>query len=136
MNVSTELLEKAKTAKSAEDLVVMAKAENIELTAEQAAKYFAELHKTGELSDEELDNVSGGWFCSSEPSKPAKYKVGDFVEYYRQYEKGWGYLRAASYHSYITDVKYEGGNWMYKLEAGTLEGAEYINEERILRLSK
>ena len=60
MNISKELLEKAKTAKSAEELLAMAKAENIEMTAEEAAKYFAELHKTGELSDEELDNVSGG----------------------------------------------------------------------------
>ena len=60
MNISKELLEKAKTAKSAEELIAMAKAENIEMTAEEAAKYFAELHKTGELSDEELDNVSGG----------------------------------------------------------------------------
>ena len=54
MNISKELLEKAKTAKSAEELLEMAKAENIELSAEQAAKAFAELHKAGELSDEEL----------------------------------------------------------------------------------
>ena len=42
MNISKELLEKAKTAKSAEELLAMAKAEKVE------------------LSDEELDNVSGG----------------------------------------------------------------------------
>ena len=60
MNITKELLEKAKTAKSAEELLEMAKAENIELTEEQAAKAFAELNKIGELSDEELDNVAGG----------------------------------------------------------------------------
>ena len=60
MNISKELLEKAKTAKTAEELLAMAKAENIEMTAEEANKVYAELHKTGELSDEELDNVSGG----------------------------------------------------------------------------
>ena len=60
MNFTNALIEKAKTAKSAEELLAMAKAENIEMTAEEAAKYFAELHKTGELSDDELDNVSGG----------------------------------------------------------------------------
>ena len=60
MNISKELLKKAKTAKSAEELLEMAKAEKIELTEEEAAKAFAELNKTGELSDEELDNVSGG----------------------------------------------------------------------------
>ena len=60
MNISKELLEKAKTAKTAEELLAMAKEENIELTVEQAAKAFAELNITGELSDEELDNVAGG----------------------------------------------------------------------------
>ena len=52
MNISKELLEKAKTAKTVEELIEMAKAENIELSAEQAAKAFAELNKSGELSDE------------------------------------------------------------------------------------
>ena len=60
MKFTDEMLEKAKTAKSAEELLEMAKAENIEISAEEAAKAFAELNKTGELSDEELDNVSGG----------------------------------------------------------------------------
>ena len=60
MKFSKELIEKAKTAKTAEELLAMAKAENIALTEEQAAKAFAELNKTGELSDEELDNVVGG----------------------------------------------------------------------------
>lgn len=63
MQFSKELIEKAKTAKSAEELLAMAKAENIELTEEEAAKAFAELNKSGELSDEELDNVAGG--CGS-----------------------------------------------------------------------
>ena len=52
MNITKELFEKAKTAKSAEELLAMAKAENIEISAEEAAKAFAELNKTGELSDE------------------------------------------------------------------------------------
>ena len=60
MNVSKELIEKAKTAKTAEELLEMAKEESIEMSAEQAAEYFATIHASGELSDEELDNVSGG----------------------------------------------------------------------------
>ena len=60
MKFSNEMIEKAKTAKSAEELLELAKAENINFTAEEAAKAFAELNKTGELSDEELDNVAGG----------------------------------------------------------------------------
>ena len=78
MKFSNEMIEKAKTAKSAEELLEMAKAENIELSAEQAAKAFAELNKTGELSDEELDNVSGGCGRDYEPSgETPKFHVGD-----------------------------------------------------------
>ena len=78
MKISKELLKKAKTAKTAEELLAMAKAENIELTEKQAAKAFAEFNKTGELSDEELDNVSGGCGRDYEPSgETPKFHVGD-----------------------------------------------------------
>ena len=78
MKFSNEMIEKAKTAKSAEELLEMAKAENIELSAEQAAKAFAELNKTGELSEDELDNVSGGCGRDYEPSgETPKFHVGD-----------------------------------------------------------
>ena len=77
MKISKELLEKAKTAKSAEELLEMAKTENINFTAEEAAKAFAELNKTGELSDEELDNVAGGGCGDSNKSGDTpKYSVG------------------------------------------------------------
>ena len=76
MNVSKELLEKAKTAKTAEELIEMAKEENIELTVEQAAKAFDELNKTGELSDEELDNVAGGG-----GGRPPKFHRNDRVSH-------------------------------------------------------
>ena len=76
MNISKELIEKAKTAKSAEELLEMAKAEKIELTEEEATKAFAELNKTGELSDEELDNVSGG--CKG---RTPKFSVNDRVSH-------------------------------------------------------
>ena len=77
MNISKELIEKAKTAKSAEELLAMAKAEKVELTEEEAAKAFAELNKSGELSDEELDNVAGG--CDGFKPTKWKYNVGDCV---------------------------------------------------------
>ena len=77
MNISKELIEKAKTAKSAEELLEMAKAEKIELTEEEAAKAFEELNKNGELSDEELDNVAGG--CDEFKPTKWKYNVGDCV---------------------------------------------------------
>ena len=55
-----ELFEKAKEAKSAEELLSLAKENGMELTEEEAVAYFAQLNKSGELSDEELDNVAGG----------------------------------------------------------------------------
>ena len=70
-------MEKARTANSAEELLAMAKAESVELTEEQAEKAFAELHKTGEIADEELDNVAGG--CGEEEIPEPKYKIGDMV---------------------------------------------------------
>lgn len=56
-----ELIEKAKNAHSAEELLILAEKENITLTKEQAEEYFARLNPTmGELADDELDAVSGG----------------------------------------------------------------------------
>lgn len=86
MNISKEMLEKAKSAQSAEELLEMAKAEGVELTAEDAGKAFAELHRSGELADDELDNVSGG--CGDPDGGTSgdtpKYKVGDKVSYFNQ----------------------------------------------------
>ena len=96
MKFTKELLDKAKTAESAEELAEMAKEENIEMTEEEATEAFAELHKTGELSDEELDNVFGG--CGGGSGKPTlaggqnspelvtfRYAVGQEVEVFNNY---------------------------------------------------
>ena len=59
--MNQELIKKAKAAKSVEELLELAKASNVELSEEQAKEYFAKLNPTkGELSDDELDDVSGG----------------------------------------------------------------------------
>ena len=61
MELRKELLAKAKEAKSVEELLAFAKENGIELTDEKAKEYFTKLNtKSEELSDEELDNVSGG----------------------------------------------------------------------------
>ena len=60
-NFTPEMIEKAKAAKSAEELLEIAKANKLEITADEAATYFAQLNpKSGELSDDDLDNVAGG----------------------------------------------------------------------------
>ena len=61
MEMSKELLAKAKEAKTPEELMAFAKENNMEMTEESAKAYFDLIHpKTGEITDEELDNVSGG----------------------------------------------------------------------------
>lgn len=66
MSFTNEQMTKAKSAKTAEELLATAKENGIEMTADEAAKYFAEFHKQGELADEELDNVYGG--CVLDPT--------------------------------------------------------------------
>ena len=84
MQLNKELLEKAKEAKSAEELLSLAKENGVELTSEEAAEYFAQLHTSGELSDEELDNVAGGG-CQAQGLAHVNndLKVGDVFKYYR-----------------------------------------------------
>ena len=61
MKMNKELFEKVKSAKSAEELLTLAKENNIEMTVEDATKIFSKLNSPdSELSDDELDNVSGG----------------------------------------------------------------------------
>ena len=59
-NITPELIEKAKTAKSAEELLELAKANGVEMTEEAAKSCFAQLNATGAISDDELDAVTGG----------------------------------------------------------------------------
>ena len=74
-NFNAEMIEKAKVAKSVEELLEIAKANNIEMTADEAATYFAQLNpKSGELSDDDLDNVSGGG-CSDDPPLYRNYTM-------------------------------------------------------------
>lgn len=58
--ITPELLEKAGQAKSAGELIALAEENGIELSEDKAKEYFERLNNSGELSDDELDNVSGG----------------------------------------------------------------------------
>ena len=77
-NLTPELIAKAKAAKSAEELLELAKANNVELTADEANTYFAQLNANGAVSDDDLDSVAGGsgiFDCGSDDS----IEVGDRV---------------------------------------------------------
>ena len=65
MNFTEEMIQKAKSAQSSDALLAMAKENGIAMTQEEAAGFYARLHDNRALSDEELENVSGG--CGSKP---------------------------------------------------------------------
>ena len=79
MSFTNEQILKAKAAKSVEELLALAKENGVELTEDEAKKYFAEWHDEGELSDDELANVSGG--CGT-PNP--RFSVGDRIYYYER----------------------------------------------------
>ena len=60
MELTPEMLAKAKMSKSAEELLTLAKENDYALTEEEAKQYLDKWSKEGELSDEELENVVGG----------------------------------------------------------------------------
>ena len=61
IKMNSELISKAKAAKTPEELLCLAKENGEEMTLDGAKAYIELLHpKAGEIADEELDNVSGG----------------------------------------------------------------------------
>ena len=78
MNFTEEQLAKIKAAKTAEELIALAKAEGIEATEEQIRAQFDAMHKEGEIADEELNNVSGGCGGGDDPDEHV-FKPGDRV---------------------------------------------------------
>ena len=134
MKISKELLEKGKTAKTAEELLAMAKAEKIELTEEEATKAFAELNKNGELSDEELDNVAGG--CEGRTPKfsvndRVSHKGSDGKEVYGTVVRRGSLLRSPTEYFYIYYVVDDGETTekIYEESELTLVGGGGTNPE-------
>ena len=60
--MNEEILAKLKEAKSAEEILAIAKEDGKEVTAEQARELYDRLHGGGELSDDDLAKVAGGGF--------------------------------------------------------------------------
>lgn len=81
MEFTNEQITKAKQAKTVEALMSFAKENGIELTEEKAQKCFAQLHKEGQLADDELDNVSGG-SCADDLDNQWNKLWGDYTDIY------------------------------------------------------
>lgn len=73
MKLSHEIVEKIKSANSSDEVLLIAKECNVEITPEEADKYFHQLH-SGELDDDLLDNVSGGCDESSDGGDDDDYE--------------------------------------------------------------
>ena len=59
----------------------LAKENGVEMTADEAATYFAQLNpKSGELDDDELDAVAGGACADSNDNDTPAVGVGDTVQ--------------------------------------------------------
>jgi isopentenyl phosphate kinase len=59
--ISPEIIHKIKEAKSAEELIAIVKKVGVNLSQEEAVRYYELLHPSNkELSDEDIDDVTGG----------------------------------------------------------------------------
>ena len=75
-NFTPELIAKAKTAKSPEELLEFAKANGVEMTEEEAKTYFEQIHANGTVSDDDLTAVTGGGDCFTDHEDYANLTYG------------------------------------------------------------
>ena len=81
--MNQELYKLIKNMKSPEELQQLAKENGLELSLEDAKSCLEKLQSTSELSDEELESVSGGCFGDGTTNCPkcgAKVKYSDLTE--------------------------------------------------------
>ena len=117
--MNTELIAKAKQTKSPEELMALAKENGVELTEESAQAYFNQLNpKTGELaddelSDSELDNVSGGCGGGYDAGRPKpRFAVGETVLYIHS----WLGANRITATGKVVKRSYENDGWYYTLK--------------------
>ena len=65
MKLTQKIIEKAKAAESAEELLSIAKENGIDMTADEAKTYFEQLNANS-LDDDLLEGVAGGWLIFHE----------------------------------------------------------------------
>ena len=75
MKLTQEMMEKARAAKTAEDLLLLAKENGIEMTADEAQTYFEQIN-ANKLDDDLLEGVSGGWVIVEDTEEPTYERIG------------------------------------------------------------
>ena len=68
MKLSHKIVEKIKSAKSADEILAIAKECNVEMTPDEAKSYFEQIN-SHELDEDLLVNVSGGWIIMDDSAK-------------------------------------------------------------------
>lgn len=114
MELNKELVARAKEAKTPEELMALAKENGIDMTEESAASLFEQLNsKTSELSDSELDNVSGGCGGGYDAGRPhPQFAVGETVLYIHS----WLGAQRITATGKVVKRNYENGAWYYTLK--------------------
>ena len=114
MELTKELVAKAKEAKNPEELMALAKENGIDMPEESAASLFEQLNsKTSELSDSELDNVSGGCGGGYDAGRPhPQFAVGETVLYIHS----WLGAQRITATGKVVKRNYENGAWYYTLK--------------------
>ena len=114
MELTKELVAKAKEAKTPEELMALAKEAGVDMTEESAASFFEQLNsKTGELSDSELDNVSGGCGGGYDAGRPyPRFAVGETVLYIHS----WLGAKRITATAKVVKRNYENDAWYYTLK--------------------
>lgn len=133
--MNPEWIENAKATKSAEELLELAKANDVELTAEEANTYFAQLNsQIGEISDDELGNVSGGG-CG-DPPEPPKFQVGDHVLKRREVvcNLQFPYTCRSSYYVVDRIVHYDSHGYQYIVHCPVCHASVGLWESEVVKL--
>lgn len=81
--VSSDVIAKARLAKSPEEIARLAEANGTPITAERAGVLYGRLHPSAaqELADDELDSVSGGGCAGSNHSITCRWCGGSVQSY-------------------------------------------------------
>ena len=75
MKLTQEMIEKAREVKTAEELLLLAKENEIEMTSDEAQTYFEQVN-ANKLDDDLLEGVSGGWVIVEDTEEPTYERIG------------------------------------------------------------
>ena len=106
MELTSEMKSVAMQAKSVEELLKLAEAYGYEVSKEEAEKIYAELNQAGELSDEELENVTGGGCYSNDDHGMLIVTAGNRCELFKQSSFRSGSTCLSCYYRYPEGMIY------------------------------